>query len=285
MDPAAYASLIDVPRSLWDPTEGPHSRHGERAIEDITVVEIHWTGAPGSIADHGDTGTELLAFERYHEISRGWYDLFYNLGLDTDGIIYEGRDVTIPSQTNLRDTLTVVVVVGPDDPPLTVAEREAILGGIFRIWHAVDPTMSPASLRTHRERASTTCPGVIQDLVNEIRAGWRPADYPTGGTMADMSSHPDFHAAVAAGITNGTRPGDPASRSEAAIMAERARRAAAKLAVDAAASAADAGAAAAAASEAAAVAAAGVDELTARVDQLTARVNRLVEALASVGTI
>lgn len=171
---ARYDALIDVPRALWDPTEGRHPRSGERTIGSIVGLEVHWIG-DGSVGDHGDTGTELLDFERYHERSKGWADLFYNVGADTEGLSYEGRDVTIASQANLARWLTLLIVLGDDDTP-TEAELDRIRFTIWR-WHrAIDPTGSPSSIRRHRDRASTACPGSqVSTLVDEIRAGWIPA--------------------------------------------------------------------------------------------------------------
>ena len=109
-----FDQLIDVPREVWDPTEGHHSRHGERGILAIYGLEVHWDGSPGDLTDHMDTPDELLSFERFHEVSKGWYDLFYNAAADSEENIYEGRDITIPSQGNLYAWLTFLCVTGTD---------------------------------------------------------------------------------------------------------------------------------------------------------------------------
>lgn len=175
--------FIDVPRNAWDPTEGFHSRHGERTFDDIDIVEVHWPGADADFADEGDTGEELLSFERFHEVSKKWYDLFYNVGGDTEGFTYEGRDHTIPSQSNLRNVLTYLAVVGTNDE-LFQEQIDALASGIFRAWTAVDPDRKPSTLRTHQERpgASTSCPGFVQEIVDRLRSGW----IPQGVTMSEV---------------------------------------------------------------------------------------------------
>ncbi len=183
MDADAYWQIIDVPRRSWDPTEGRHRRHGERSFDDITGLEVHWVGT-GSVGDHGDTGTELLGFERFHERTKGWADLFYNVGLDTEGNTYEGRDVTIPSQSNLRPWLTLLCVVGDRDN-LTDAELDNIERGIGRVWRAVAPNPKPFTIRVHGDRAATSCPGTqIRDLVHTMRSMPAtpppPPTFPTG---------------------------------------------------------------------------------------------------------
>lgn len=183
LTPVSYHDLIDVPRNVWDPTEGHHSRHGERRYSEITGVEVHWAGSPGNLADHGDTDEELLSFEAYHEVSKGWYDLFYNVACDYEGYVYEGRDITIPSQGNLTNWMTFLVVAGPSDPapPVVVFQR------IFDAWLAVSPSLDPAALRYHNERSSTTCPGpYVEDGVNLLRAGWTPYDEGTMPTIMEL---------------------------------------------------------------------------------------------------
>jgi len=212
---AGYDAAIDVPRGVWDPTEGRHPRHGERALESIAGVEVHWTGAGGDLADHGDTDTELLSFERFHEVSKGWTDLFYNVAADTEAFTYEGRDVTVRSQGNLAAWLTLLIVAGPDDN-LTGPDLINIESSIRRMWQAVDPGQSPASLRFHRERSATACPGdQIAALVQHIRI--TPQETPV------MPLHPDAQAAADAGIWSGDNPDDPITREHAAIMVQRAK--------------------------------------------------------------
>lgn len=123
----------------------------------------------GAVGDHGDSGTELLNFERYHEVTKGWYDLFYNVGCDTEGFTYEGRDWTIPSQSDLKGWLTFLVVLGQNDRP-TKQELDRIKFRILQFWHAIDPNTHSRSLRYHGERASTGCPGPqIKKIVEDLR--------------------------------------------------------------------------------------------------------------------
>lgn len=225
---ARYDDLIDVPRAVWDPTEGRHSRHGERPLWAVRRVEVHWTGSGGDLLDHADTGDELLSFERFHEVSKGWYDLFYNVGLDSEEHTYEGRDITIPSQSDLRDALTLLVVVGPDQEDAIRGDLyNAFARGIYRAWGAVDPDRSQASLGYHGERSSTSCPGTqLAAIVNRLRNGWIP---PGGNvtvpahthTYADLSPLQDAKDAKTKGLWDGSGPTEAASRSTVAVVANR----------------------------------------------------------------
>lgn len=214
MDEAGYASIIDVPRNSWDPTEGVHRLHGSRPLDQISGVEVHWVGT-GAVGDHGDTGTELESFERFHEVSKGWTDLFYNVALDTQGVTFEGRDITVASQSNLTHWLTLLCVVGTEDR-LTDDDVQNLKWGIWRVWGAVDPARSPETLRRHRDRASTACPGhVLTAIVSQLHNAERPKE-PT------VTLHPDAQAAADLGIWNGADPKVAATREQVAIMAYRA---------------------------------------------------------------
>jgi hypothetical protein len=221
---ARYDQLVDVPRSAWDPTEGHHSRHGERGISGIYGLEVHWDGSPGDLTDHGDTADELLSFERYHEVSKGWYDLFYNLGADVEGNIYEGRDVTIPSQGDLYAWMTLLCVTGV--AAISPAEELVIARSIYRAWGAVDPSRSPSSLRGHGERngASSSCPGPqILNIISRLRDGWVPegTSMDHSHNYQDLTDHPDAVAAKDEGIWNGENGAEAASRSTVAVVAQR----------------------------------------------------------------
>lgn len=229
MDESKYWEQIDVPRNVWDPTEGHHSRHGERPFYMIQGVEVHWAGV-GSFADLGDTGTELLSFERFHEVSKGWYDLFYQVGIDSEGYTYEGRDATIPSQSNLTSWLTCLFVLADGDPPPPME----MYVRLYELWGAVDPSRRPGTLRYHGERSSTSCPGPdIAIAVKLMREGWVP---PGAGGNPPMTSYEDLPlkphspaldpelAAVNRSISDGSNPDNLAARWEAILMADRSYR-------------------------------------------------------------
>jgi hypothetical protein len=214
LTPAGYASIIDVPRRAWDPTEGRHPLSGSRPLHQITGVEVHWVGT-GAVGDHGDTGTELASFERFHERSKGWSDLFYNVGLDSQGITYEGRDVTVRSQSDLTSWLTLLCVLGNGDRP-TDDELQNFKWGIWRVWGAVDPSRNPRTLRRHNDRSSSACPGHdLTAIVQQLQNGARPKE-PT------VTLHADAQKAADKGIWSGSDPDAPITREHAAIMAWRA---------------------------------------------------------------
>ena len=142
--------LSDCPRLSWDPTEEPvtHTRTGE----DIDVFELHHTGAPGpSTLTFAGKQEWLLSIERYHEVNKGWSDIFYHVFVFADGEIWMGRDIRRTSQANLADAVTVHI---PGDNPIITEAQHASLLRVAR-W----ATTEPAKIRGHRDRAATACPG------------------------------------------------------------------------------------------------------------------------------
>jgi len=224
---ARYDHVTDIVRAIWDPTEGFHSRHGERSLGSILFLEVHWTGAGGDLLDHLDTADELLSFERHHEETKEWYDLFYNWAADSEGFIYEGRDMTIPSQGSLRTKATLLLVQGTDQR-IAPGEPDYLnfARAIYRAWGAVDSERNPATLQYHQERSSTSCPGrdIIQ-MIDRLRSGW----IPPGADMADhthkymdLSAFADAEEAKGKGFWDGSDPTGATSRSVAAVMVNRA---------------------------------------------------------------
>jgi len=227
---ASYDKVTDIVRAIWDPTEGHHSRHGERAYSNVLTLEVHWTGSGGDLLDHLDTADELLSFERYHEVTKGWYDLFYNWAGDSEGNIYEGRDMTIPSQSNLYYVATFLVVQGPDQRlPIDTPAYNSIALAIWRAWGAVDPQRHPSTLTYHKERASTSCPGNdITQIIHRLRSGWTPlgAEDMFKQTGQNLGAHTDAIEAYRKRFWDSKNPEVLASRSTVAVIANRVDKAA-----------------------------------------------------------
>lgn len=157
-----YNNLAKVKRQAWDPTEVPLA--ASRSRESITGLELHHTGGAGPRSLSWDHKREwLLSIERYHEQGKGWRDIFYNVFVFADGQIVEGRNVLVPSQSNLGAWVTVHVP--GNNPVLTQRQKQAIAN----LAKTVGGTRK---VRGHSERSSTACPGGnVMKLVNEMRAG------------------------------------------------------------------------------------------------------------------
>lgn len=141
-------AMVTVGRNEWDVDEP--ARAAKRSWDDITGVEVHYTGASGpkSLA-FADKKAWCLNIERYHEVTKGWSDIFYNIFVFADGDVWLGRTPLVQSQASLYNWLTVHVpgTVGmtvTDIQKKKIAKMADIVGG---------------NLRGHGERAATGCPG------------------------------------------------------------------------------------------------------------------------------
>jgi len=182
-------AMVQVSRNEWDVDEP--ARAAKRSWNDITGVEIHYTGAPGpkSLA-FADKKQWLLDIERYHEQTKGWSDIFYNIFVFADGEVWEGRNPLVQSQSSLFNWLTVHVpgttgMVVTEIQKRKIAEMTDIVGG---------------NLRGHGERAATGCPGASAlDFIHAYRNGTYTA------TVLEMTRF-EFADALCAGMgwTGGT---------------------------------------------------------------------------------
>ena len=102
------AITYDVTRDEWDPNDNTPS--ATRTSEDIRGFELHHTGGTGPRSlTFQDKADWLLGIERYHELSKKWSDIFYNLFVFGDGEIWEGRRSDRSSQSSVAQYLTVHV--------------------------------------------------------------------------------------------------------------------------------------------------------------------------------
>ena len=162
-DRGDYLAMIDVSRNQWDVDEP--ARSPLRSWIDITGCEVHYTGASGPRSlTFKDKKAWLLGIERYHEVTKKWSDIFYNVFVFADGEVWAGRPELVQSQRSLFNWLTIHVPGGvgmqmTDIQRQTVADIASIVGG---------------ELRGHGERAATSCPGdSAMAFINEYRTGKR----------------------------------------------------------------------------------------------------------------
>jgi peptidoglycan hydrolase-like protein with peptidoglycan-binding domain len=158
---ADIMNMVLVDRNEWDVTEP--ARAAKRGWHDITGIEIHYTGAAGpkSLA-FADKKSWLLSIERYHEQTKGFSDIFYNMFVFADGEVWAGRTPLVQSQGSLYNWMTVHVP-GTVGMELTEIQKSKI---------AAMADIVGGGLRGHGERAATGCPGQSAlDFARSYRAG------------------------------------------------------------------------------------------------------------------
>lgn len=146
-----YFNLFDAKRRDWDPDEPTASF--TRSVSDITEFELHHTGASGpSSLTFAAKKSWLLGIERYHEVTKSWSDIFYQVFVFADGEIWEGRDLRRASTSKAANAITVHLP--GNNPQVTPAQHEAFVK-VAR-WATFG---DPAKVRGHSDRSATACPG------------------------------------------------------------------------------------------------------------------------------
>jgi len=146
-----YFNLFDAKRRDWDPDEPTASF--TRSVSDITEFELHHTGASGpSSLTFSAKKSWLLGIERYHEVTKSWSDIFYQVFVFADGEIWEGRDLRRASTSKAANAITVHLP--GNDPKVTPAQHESFVK-VAR-WATFG---DPAKVRGHSDRSATACPG------------------------------------------------------------------------------------------------------------------------------
>lgn len=146
-----YFNLFDAKRRDWDPDEPTASF--TRSVSDITEFELHHTGASGpSSLTFAAKKSWLLGIERYHEVTKSWSDIFYQVFVFADGEIWEGRDLRRASTSKAANAITVHLP--GNDPKVTAAQHESFVK-VAR-WATFG---DPAKVRGHSDRSATACPG------------------------------------------------------------------------------------------------------------------------------
>ncbi len=141
-------ALFSVKRRGWDPDEP--LREAVRNWDEVEGIEIHWTGGAGPASQTFDEKQRwALSIERYHEKTKGWSDLFYQVFVFADGDVWEGRFALAISQSNLRNWLTVHVP-GTYGMELTAAQKDKLV--------SLAELTGGKQMRGHQERAATACP-------------------------------------------------------------------------------------------------------------------------------
>jgi len=174
----AFAALIDYQRTDWDTNEVPRSSN--RSWDDIQGVEIHHTGSSGPKSmTFADMQSWLLSVERYHELTKGWSDLFYNVFVDAEGRVWDGRPTLASSQSSLHNWLTVHV---PGNNAVLTDVQKAKLSEL------ADTVGGRKAIRGHGERGATACPGSnAMAFINECRASVGAVSYPGSYVRRDST--------------------------------------------------------------------------------------------------
>ena len=194
-----------------------------------------------------DGGRRMANIQRWHMDNNGWSDIAYAYGVGFDGTIYEGQRIGSAGfaegksrsgrafKTNHNPLwVSVIALHGTGNDPSTT-----MIESMYNLCQHITSDLrsrgntNPLAVLGHCQILYNRVPGDIKPCPGQkwldIIAERDFAAIPEPVSTAWYNDHPDWLAAQNKGITDGSRPSEPATRAEAAVMAIRAARLGAKL--------------------------------------------------------
>lgn len=130
---------------------------------------IHWEGPAMGSRPHTECGALVRGIQAFHQNSRGWADIAYNLLVCEHGVIFVGRGRGKGSAANGTTAANlawyaICALVGKGDP-ITQALRDGLNAAVRLVqsWGAQD------GVTGHRDHFQTECPGA--DLYADLKDG------------------------------------------------------------------------------------------------------------------
>ena len=152
-----------IKREAWG-AEPP--RNTTPLPKSVRGVAIHWVG----VEVKGNPSKIVKGIQRYHQETRGWYDVAYNYLVSQDGQVFEGRGWKNRSGANGSSKLNrqygaICLLLGPGQRPtdeMIDATRNTI-----KHFRRVFPKAT--EIVGHKDISATACPG--EDVHSLISIG------------------------------------------------------------------------------------------------------------------
>jgi hypothetical protein len=211
------ADAVDRPKIIsragWGANESWRSGSPSRA-KSVHMGVVHHTATSNS---YSDAKAVMRSMYNYHTNTLGWSDLGYNIVVDQQGNIYEGRAGGLESGVigaHARGYNTGsfgVSVIGNfdnyDPPRAALRALEQVIAWQSSVY-GIDPEGWANGRRTivgHRDVGNTACPGRIQNHLPSLRSSTAAQVRAAAVPFPDVTNgHRDAVLALAdAGIING----------------------------------------------------------------------------------
>lgn len=142
-------------REKWGARPPTRAQAKWRGTE-ITGTEVHHTVTPQDpipVTPDLDVGESARRIQRYHQVTKGWSDIYYHELIAADGSRAEGRSWGV--RAGKQDVIVLAFVGNYDDFPLSERQKESALEviDIARFFGA------GAQVTWHNQRDNTSCPG------------------------------------------------------------------------------------------------------------------------------
>lgn len=190
--PPGPAAIEVICKSAW----GAKAVTGEFISHTIENITVHHTAV--ALTTNAAAPARARQHQSYHQ-ELGWPDLAYHYLIDANGHVYEGRPVTAVGDTATDYDPTghfLVCCEGDFNTQQITAEQYQSLVRLLA-WGSVEFGVTAASIRGHRDVASTTCPGdnlylliadgtIAADVAATIASGVPALDVVCGQVAADL---------------------------------------------------------------------------------------------------
>ncbi len=131
---------------------------GELGSHTIEKVTFHHTGS--ALTDNRLAPFRMRDHQAYHQ-QQGWPDLAYHFVIDRNGHVYEGRPIGAPGDTSTdydpAGHFLPVLDGNFDEQEPTEAQLAAL--AVLMAWAVEEFDLRTSAVGTHRDYASTACPG------------------------------------------------------------------------------------------------------------------------------
>ena len=160
-------------RSYWG-ARAPAKSRVWVGYEKYDYLEIHH-GASGNLGAKNNPASVMRGYQNLH-LSKNWSDLFYCVGLDKKGRLWDGRSGYRSHKGDWGNAFTVVLSGNNDIEDLTDAQRKTILdiwGGLSAVrGHTVRFSYHAERASTLNEGAISACPGKYAiSFIKSARSG------------------------------------------------------------------------------------------------------------------
>ena len=163
--PLIGASGVMLCREAWGaqpplPGGRPHT---------ITRMTLHHTAAV--LGDNRNAPSRLRQHQQYHQGERGWIDIAYHVSVDRDGNIYELREPGLAGDTatDYDPAGHFLVLCEGDFDQEPVSDRQLQSAAMAFAWATQTFQIGADTLGSHRDFASTACPG--ENLYARVASG------------------------------------------------------------------------------------------------------------------
>jgi peptidoglycan hydrolase-like protein with peptidoglycan-binding domain len=156
-------------------------------LGDPTGVTVHWEGPKIGTRPHSQCAALVRSIQAFHQNTRGWSDIAYNLLGCEHGDVFEGRGASRGNAANGSTAsnlgrYSVCALVGQGDP-ITDTLKAGILDGVAYLRRASGRALP--TVDCHSDWFATSCPG--PDLRAWVKAG---AGHPAGDPASSIPNLP-----------------------------------------------------------------------------------------------